>query len=392
MKIGKSIATLLLSAISIYSFSQTCVDPLRTISYDTTVYGSGNAFHNFSFPRFDPTLGTLMEITLESEITLRYSFQLENRESITISNYRVRVTREDEVNSAALLTPFYYSQIRTYGPYSLAAQDGNPGSGPDYRSVGPLYVMNRALASQTIYNTADYLGLGNVDFDYSATTFSSVLGSVNYTFNATAQDTVRFRITYSYCASWFLRADVMVFDAIKNSETDIDLHWRTEDEEPHRRYELQKSYDGKKFETITTQNSVRNSSGTGMYRNSYKILSDDERHGRLIFRLKQIEKDGTEKFSMVKVVDIRKNEPRVLRISPNPARSQALVLFGNNKRGNWRVEIFTSNGNLVKQYQFSNAVSGRLQALEHLKAGIYFVKAIDTSTGEIRKTRLVVAN
>jgi hypothetical protein len=33
-----------------------------------------------------------------------------------------------------------------------------------------------------------------------------------------------------------------------------------------------------------------------------------------------------------------------------------------------------------------------LQALEHLKAGIYFVKAIDTSTGEIRKTRLVVAN
>jgi hypothetical protein len=333
-----------------------------------------------------------MEITLESEITLRYSFQLENRESITISNYRVRVTREDEVNSAALLTPLYYSQVRTYGPYSLAAQDGIPGSGPDYRSVGPLYVMNRALASQTIYNTADYLGMGNVDFDYLATTFSSVLGSVNYTFNATAQDTVRFRITYSYCASWFLRADVMVFDAIKNSETNIDLHWRTENEELHRRYELQKSYDGKKFETINIQNSARNSSGTGMYRNLYKISSADDRHGRLIFRLKQIDKDGTEKFSVVKVVDIRKTDSRVLRISPNPARSQALLLFGNNKRANWKVEVFNSSGSLVKQYQFSNALSGRLQGLEYLKAGIYFVKAIDTSTGEIRKTRLVVAN
>lgn len=181
-----------------------CVTPLNIVTFDTTVTGSGNAFHTFTFPKFDPSLGTLVEVNLKLEVTLKYRFQLENRENIAINNYRVRVVRDDEISGPALQTPFTHTQQVTYGPYSLAANDGAAGAGADYINIGPLYAMNHQLSETTVYNTADFLGNGNVSLDYFSSTYSIVFGSVNYNYNGTAEDTARLIVTYRYCDTWFL--------------------------------------------------------------------------------------------------------------------------------------------------------------------------------------------
>lgn len=181
-----------------------CIDPLQSVTFDSTVTGAGNAYHSFTFPKFDASLGTLVEVVIRAEVTLRYRFELENRENITINNYRVRVVREDEISGTAIPVPITNSYQRTYGPYSLAASDGVPGSGSDYLAVGPVYAMNHQVIESTLHNTADYLGAGSVTMDYLASTYSIVFGSVNYNFNGTAEDTVRMTVVYKYCSSWFL--------------------------------------------------------------------------------------------------------------------------------------------------------------------------------------------
>ena len=104
-----------------------CVTPLSTITFDSTLTGSGNAFHTFTFPRFDAALGTLVEVDVRAEVTLSYRFQLENKENIAINNYRVRVVRDDEISGSVLQTPITNNYQTTYGPYALAAFDGVTG-------------------------------------------------------------------------------------------------------------------------------------------------------------------------------------------------------------------------------------------------------------------------
>lgn len=208
MTTAKSLLLILLLCTCRLFVHAQCVSPLESVTFDTTVTGAGNAYHTFTFPKFDASLGTLVEVVIRSEVTLRYRFELENREAVAINNYRVRVVRDDEISGNTIPVPITHNYQRNYGPYALAAYDGVPGSGSDYISLGPVYAMNHQVTQSTLYNTADYLGAGTVSMDYMASTYSIVFGSVNYNFNGTAEDTVRMTVTYRYCNTWFLAGGI----------------------------------------------------------------------------------------------------------------------------------------------------------------------------------------
>src|SRR6476661_1571414 len=80
------------------SFAQ-CTTLSTTVSYDAVVTGSGNDMYTFSVPRFDASLGDLLEVHLTSEVTIIYSYNVENRDTRLVPNVRVRVVREDEISS-----------------------------------------------------------------------------------------------------------------------------------------------------------------------------------------------------------------------------------------------------------------------------------------------------
>jgi hypothetical protein len=356
-----------------------CVTPLETVSFDSTITGAGNAFHTFNFPKFDAALGTLVEVVVRAEVTLRYRFQLENKESIPINNYRVRVVREDEISGSTLPTPIINTYQTTYGPYALAANDGVAGSGPDYISIGPVYAMNHQMVERSFHNTADYLGSGMVSMDYTATTYSIVFGSVNYNFNGTAEDTVRMTVTYKYCTTWFLPADISSFTATATNNERVDIRWATLNERSNRDYLVEKSSDGRNFSPVTTFRSNPSANATGSYRHSYTPTSDE--NGKLVFRLKQIEPDGSVKYSALRVVDIRKNQHNIM-LYPNPSNGNFNVLFHNTKRNDWKVEVLNLSGQVLKHYEFNRALTGRINLQQELSRGSYFIKVINKKTGE----------
>ena len=388
MKILRQTAILPLFLLTAYIGKAQCANQLNTLSYDTTVNATGNSLYTFTFPKFDPTLGTLTEVHIDTKVTLVYNFSLENGEATTVSNYRVKVYRDDEINSADLLTPLTNSYQKQYGYYTLAGTDGIPNSGPDYTQQGPLFVMNQQIINYTVYNTADFMGSGAATFDYATSTYSAAQGSINNKLVGSAQDMVNFKISYTYCPQMVLAADITFFNATRSTEDNIDIKWITQNEKNSRKYEIQKSTDGKTFRSIA-QLAATSGAQTGSYRYSYQIQPTDN-NKTLLLRIKQIETDGTAKYSGVHALKLTTKSAAGPRIYPNPAKGATNLLFSNNRRSNWEVSIYSVSGQLLKHYNFNNALTGKLNTGGELENGVYMVKSVNKTTQEQFVQQLIV--
>ncbi|OQP60879.1 hypothetical protein A3860_03890 [Niastella vici] len=364
-----------------------CSGQLNTLSYDTTVSALGNSSFTFTFPKFNPQLGTLTEVKINTKVTLVYNFSLENGEVNPVNNYRVKVFRDDEISSTALLSPLTNSYQKQYGYYSLAGSNGVPNSGPDYTQQGPLYVMNQQNINYTLSNTADFFGSDSAQFDYTTSTYSAAQGSINNNLEGSAQDGVNFTITYVYCPQVVLAADITSFTVNKLNNATIGIKWITQNEKNNRKYELQKSADGKSFGNVTQYSS--SGSQTGAYTYSYQVEPADN-NKTLLFRLKQTEADGTEKYSLVhgvKLAAIANTQPKIY---PNPAKGVTSLVFSNAKRGNWEVNVYTVSGHLLKRYNFNNALTGKLNTTGELEKGVYMVKSVNRGTQEQFVQQLII--
>lgn len=388
MKLLRSTAILPVLLLTAYFGKAQCANQLNTLSYDTTVNATGNSLYTFTFPRFNPTLGTLTSVEINTKITLVYNFSLENGETSTVNNYRVKVYRDDEINSDDLATPLTNSYQKQYGYYTLAATDGVPNSGPDYTQQGPLYVMNQQNINYSVYNTADFMGSGAATFDYTTSTYSAALGSINNKLVGSAQDAVSFTISYIYCPQIILAADITFFNATRSGEDNIDIKWITQNEKNSHKYEIQKSTDGKTFGSVT-QFTATPGAQTGSYRYSYQIQPTDN-NKTLLFRIKQIEEDGTAKYSAVHALKLTTKTDAQPRIYPNPAKGATSLLFSNNKRSNWDVSIYSVSGQLLKHYYFNNALTGKLNTGGGLENGVYMVRSVNKTTQEQFVQQLIV--
>jgi hypothetical protein len=351
----------------------------NTLSYDTTVNAFGNALYSFTFPQFDPTLGTLLDVKINTKVTLVYNFKLENGEINPVANYRVKVFRDDEISSSALRTPLANSYQKQYGPFALAGTDGVLGSGLDFTQQGPLYVMNQQNINYTLSNTADFFGTGAVTFDYTTSTYSAAQGSINNTFDGSAQDVVKFNITYTYCPQIILAADITSFKASKVNDAVIDIKWITQNEKNNRNYELQKSTDGKTFRGVAQF--AATAAQTGSYSYSYAVQPTDN-NKTVLFRIKQVEESGTARFSAVNAIKLSNKTGSQPTIYPNPAKGAANLLFSNTKRSNWEVSVYTVSGQLLKRYNFANALTGKINTTQEYEKGIYMVKSLNKTTQE----------
>ena len=360
---------------------------LSTLSYDTTVNALGNSIYSFTFPQFNPTLGTLIDVKINTKVTLIYNFRLENGEINPVSNYRVKVFRDDEISSSALVEPLLNSYQKQYGFYSLAGTDGIPNSGPDYTQQGPLYVLNQKDINYTLSNTADFFGSGAVTFDYTTSTYSAAQGSINNSFDGSAQDAVKFNITYTYCPQIILAADITSFKASKVNDAVIDIKWITQNEKNNRNYELQKSTDGKTFRGVAQF--AATAAQTGSYSYSYAVQPTDN-NKTVLFRLKQVEGSGTAKYSAVNAIKLSNKTGSQPVIYPNPAKGAANLLFSSTKRSNWEVSVYAVSGQLLKRYNFNNALTGKINTTQEFEKGIYMVKSLNKTTQEQFAQQLLI--
>lgn len=162
----------------------------------------------------------------------------------------------------------------------------------------------------------------------------------------------------------------------QNSQYVVENVWLTTNEVNTQLFNVQRSVNGKNFNTIGTVAAK----GLGEYRfidNKLQAIINTN----IYYRLQIVDKDGKITYSTIKWIQIKGDAASsVVSIYPNPTKGKFTIQTGEMK------EIIITNvlGKIVKQFKVNSE-----QLIANLETGVYMVKCIMTN-GEIKTEKLVV--
>ena len=353
---------------------------LQSVTYDTTVAGTGNNTHVFTLSKFDPSVGTLMSAKINSVISVNYGFTLKNVEDVH-RDFSVAVGRYDNFSSAALSTPYTNSMNIPLGSFPL-----DPGNSV---SEVPSNILSRFVQTDSlVYNMANFLGSGTIDYNYTPITYTNLTGSNVYYYSATASDTIRFSITYFYCTASVLPISIINFFAKKEDQETIQLSWKTLNELAGRTYEIEKSEDGNTFSVLASELSVTEGDDAD-YLYNYTINKSD--NNKIFFRIKMINSSDVISYSDIREVDLDNNTGNI-SLYPNPSSDFINVSFNQPQTSNWDINIYSSNGILIQNNYASNVNSFRIPFQHKLASGSYIMQIVNKRTQQNYAKRFTIVN
>lgn len=172
-----------------------------------------------------------------------------------------------------------------------------------------------------------------------------------------------------------LPVDLTLFTA-KAFEQSAVLDWQTASEVNNSHFEIERTTNGKEFETI----GYVKGNGSTITSHSYQYLDKDAAKigATLFYRLKQVDMDGKVDYSKVEVVNFNKSrENLTLILAPNPSVNFTNLSIQGAANEPVEIEIFDMQG---KKVLAQNSQLGeqdhtiKINHTEELQSGIYYVQ------------------
>jgi hypothetical protein len=153
------------------------------------------------------------------------------------------------------------------------------------------------------------------------------------------------------------------------------LKWATAQEFNNDHFDVQRSNDGVNFTTFTTVPGKGDNAG----RSDYEAIDQTPYSGTTYYRLKQVDKNGQFRFSIIVFVRMDKN--MILAIFPNPTDGYIQISFHSEFAKQSTIQLFDFKGRLIKQKTFSiqrgnNAISWNIN---EVPSGTYIIQSEDAS-------------
>ena len=168
-------------------------------------------------------------------------------------------------------------------------------------------------------------------------------------------------------ASTALPVQLTDFSVSVCNETSVCLTWQTGSEANNNKFLVQRSQDGKRFETIGTVKGAGNS----LTRQFYSFTDSDPQEGFNYYRLKQVDFDGKYEYSPIEVVYVGDQRSNSVNIFPN-ATSKELNIVMNGEASNIFINILDYNGKVVLSVN-EKYVDKTTLDISHLPQGNYLV-------------------
>ncbi|MFA9213979.1 MAG: T9SS type A sorting domain-containing protein, partial [Candidatus Methylacidiphilales bacterium] len=163
------------------------------------------------------------------------------------------------------------------------------------------------------------------------------------------------------------------FEANVNDEITL-LSWSTSSEINNKGFEIERSMDGKDFETIGFVKGNGNSNVLNVY--SFKFESNES----AFYRLKQIDFDGVYDYSKIVFVS-NENSDDKSEFLPNPFVNEISIV--NNERIT-KAEIMDITGKLVLSEEILNLNKASINTMS-LKPGMYYLKIYTANSTETKR-------
>jgi len=357
-------------------------------TYSNSMSSGGTTVYTFTMPQFNPSPGgyTFLSAVLSSTATTGTTISYQNTTAF-FQDFFPSVSRTDNVKvngSTAVNRNNEYDFDETM----LTAQ----GTPTDNATNGPMNTFdNSNLFTTTITNpttlTNVYQGAGNLNITYTSTFFTNNFIPTGVTVTPTLSDNITFSVTYNFCNPTTLSANILNFTAEKESNQKVDLKWITANEQPGRKYYIEVALPGQEF-AITGSTPSDASMNDASYLYVYSVPPTAT--GRIYFRLRQIETDGTATWSEVRSVDLDGGgSGGNFSIYPNPP-SDFINLAIPGDAQDWQIDIFAADGSLVQRNYYLNQNTIRLNFVRRLSAGSYFVRATNPQSGKHYASSFVI--
>lgn len=174
-----------------------------------------------------------------------------------------------------------------------------------------------------------------------------------------------------------LPVELVYFQAEKVLDHQVKLQWTTASEVKNDRFEIERSQEGSDFQHINTVYSKGNSLSI----THYSIMDKNPLSGNNFYRLKQVDLDGSYKYSNMELVSIEGNER--IRVYPNPA-TDLLTIEVPQTEGDIPIAIYDQLGRLVRKTRMT---SGQLD-LKEISDGIYFISIVSNHYHHLEKVMI----
>ncbi len=182
--------------------------------------------------------------------------------------------------------------------------------------------------------------------------------------------------TFASLNSGVIPVKLTDFIAQKLNNT-VKLNWSTEQELNSKEFVVEKSIDGRNWNTLSIITAIGNSA----LKNHYGSVDNNPVNGINYYRLKIVDRDEHSVLSSVKTV-LFSNKYQVI-VAPNPATDFINILIAKNNSLPVSISISSINGKIIYQEKTSNASTQINTSL--FAKGVYLVKIVDENNTEIRK-------
>lgn len=162
------------------------------------------------------------------------------------------------------------------------------------------------------------------------------------------------------------------FDA-KLFSSKVQLDWATAEEINFSHFIVERSVDGKEYKESAL---VFADAHSVDYKYSYAESVNQSASGLLYYRLKMVDRDGTYKFSAVRIVKMNmKNSVVAISAYPNPVANELRITIPSNWQAKQVVyDVVNMNGVIIKHKINASASQTETIQLGDLSSGIYVVR------------------
>lgn len=349
----------------------------QTVTYSFTQAGSGSDSYDFSVPQYFSSSGyTLISAAINVVLSTTASVTFQNT-GATSQSFTPAFGRSDELYMNG--TDITGGGGSANMPHTNLAIAGSAGDTKTYTNLAVF--TNYNIINDVIDNSDpslnDFQGVGNISFHYTTASYINNVPTV-VTPTPTITDHFTFSVTYTFCQPTTLSANIISFIATRDNSQSVALNWIVENEMADRKYNVEVSTDGNKFNAYDTLSSDP-VSAEAVYTDHYPIQPGMT--GKLFFRVRQLNANGEASYSPVRIIDLGTSVVSGFSIYPNPPTDYLNIVFPASAQG-WQVDILAADGGLIQRNYYGNTNNSRLNFQQKLASGTYFVRATDLQTAQ----------
>ncbi|MEO8151249.1 MAG: T9SS type A sorting domain-containing protein [Bacteroidia bacterium] len=178
-----------------------------------------------------------------------------------------------------------------------------------------------------------------------------------------------------------LPVQLITFTATPDSKNEkVNCKWTTASETNNNFFTLEKSADGKTFQTLAQISATNTSS----YHN-YNFIDENPFNGISYYRLSQTDFNGSPQ--MLKTVSVNLKNKNNFSVECYPSFGNGELTLNSNKTIS-EIKVFDVTGNMIRD--ISNITSNSFLNLTDLKNGIYFIESLSESENEISNKKIII--